>query len=479
MENAGVAVARELLKRKLVNKHVVVFAGLGNNGGDGFVAARHLANLGASVSVFLLGNPKLITTPEAKANWQVLQKMRESVSCCIIEDSSDLRGMRRLRADVILDAMLGTGATGELREPIATAARLINASKAYKVAVDLPTGVDALTGEVARDAVKCDLTVTFHDAKPGLKLAKKFTGQVVVAPIGIPREAETTAGPGDVLMVLPKRRPESHKGEHGRLLVVGGGSRYTGAPALVGLAALRAGADLAMIAAPAEAASVVSSFSPDLIPIRLSCKDFEPAALPELNEHLEKSSAIVIGPGLGTSSATKDAVVGLARTLAKKYKKLPALFDADGLKAIATERRLLHNSRWLVTPHAREFELLTGLDLPADLPGRVEHVKKAAKGLGCVVLLKAFVDIMAAPTGEFALNYTGNPGMTVGGTGDVLAGIVGAFLAQGAEPFRAAVAGAFLCGRAGDLCQGEKGYEFTASDVIGKLPAALAEARSY
>lgn len=478
MENAGAAVAREVARRGVVGKRVLVFAGLGNNGGDGFAAARHLANAGASVEVVLLGDPKLIATPEARANWQALQNLRRSVKCLVVRDSSELRALKEKKADVVIDAMLGIGAAGRPREPIASAARAINSMRAYKVAVDVPTGVDSLTGEASPEAVRCHLTVTFHDVKPGLKKAKRYAGEVIVADIGLPREAEITAGPGDVLMALPERRPESHKGEHGRLLVIGGGSSYTGAPALVALAALRAGVDLATIAAPAEAATVISSFSPDLIVAKLPGKDLTPEALPALRAQLERSSAVVVGPGLGTSNATRDAVIELARTLSQRHPGLPALFDADGLKAIASERKLLRGRGWVLTPHAREFELLTGIDLPADVEGRLEQVRTAAKELGCVLLLKAHVDVIASPSGEFALNYTGNPGMTVGGTGDVLAGIVGAFLAQGVEPFRAAVAGAFACGRAGDLCKLERGYEFTASDVIEKLPAVFSEARA-
>jgi NAD(P)H-hydrate epimerase len=478
MENAGAAVAREVAKRGIAGKRVLIFAGLGNNGGDGFVAARHLANAGASVEVVLLGDPKLIATTEARTNWQALQNMRRGIKCLVVRDSSELRTLKGKKVDVVIDAMLGIGAAGRLREPISSAARLINSMRAYKVAVDVPTGVDALTGETSSEAVRCHLTVTFHDVKPGLEKARRHAGEVVVADIGLPREAETTAGPGDVLMALPERRPEAHKGEHGRLLVVGGGSSYTGAPALVALAALRSGVDLATIAAPAEAATAISSFSPDLIVAKLPGKDLTPEALPELRRQLERCTAAVIGPGLGMLDATREAVVEFARELVKGYPELPVLFDADGLKAIAPERKLLRNRGWVLTPHAREFELLTGIDLPADVEGRLEQVRTAAKELGCVLLLKAHVDIVASPDGEFALNYTGNPGMTVGGTGDVLAGIVGAFLAQGVEPFRAAVAGAFACGRAGDLCKLEKGYEFTAFDVVQKLPAVFSEVRT-
>ncbi len=281
----------------------------------------------------------------------------------------------------------------------------------------------------------------------------------------------------DVLAVLPKRRREAHKGDHGRLVVVGGGSRYIGAPALAGLAALRSGVDLAIVAAPEKAAWTINSFSPDLITIKLPCRDLEPSALPELWSEFERSTAVIVGPGLGTLAKTRDAAIEIAHTLKEKHANLPALFDADGLKALASERDLARGLPWVLTPHAREFEILTGADLPTDVQGRAEQVELAAQGLGCVVLLKAYIDVIASPTGEVRINSTGNPGMTVGGTGDVLSGIVGAFLAQGTQPFKAAVAGAWACGRAGDLCLREKGYEFVASDLIEKLPEVFKEVR--
>lgn len=282
----------------------------------------------------------------------------------------------------------------------------------------------------------------------------------------------------DVATVLPKRRQEAHKGDYGRLVVVGGGLRYVGAPALVGLAALRSGVDLAIIAAPEKVAWTVNSFSPDLITIKLPCRDLEPAALSELRNELKSATAVVVGSGLGTLAKTRDAVLGLARMLKEEYPGLPTLFDADGLKALASERGLPQGMPWVLTPHAREFELLTGVDLPSDIKGRAQQVRVASKELGCTVLLKAWVDVIASPAGKVKLNYTGNSGMTVGGTGDVLAGVVGAFLSQGVEPFKAAVAGAWACGHAGDLCYKERGYELLASDLIEKLPAVFKEVRA-
>ena len=281
----------------------------------------------------------------------------------------------------------------------------------------------------------------------------------------------------DVLAVIPKRDPDAHKGYYGKLLVVGGSSRFTGAPALVGMAALRSGVDLVTIAAPVEAAKIISTFLPDLITVKLPCHDLEPSVLPVLEEEFRRATAVVVGPGLGMMPATQDAVIELARRLRSYNPSLPVLFDADGLKAFAGERELCRGMPWLFTPHSREFEVLTGVDLVPDVTGRLEHVKTAAEWLGCTILLKGHVDVIASPKGEVKMNFTGNPGMTVGGTGDVLAGIVATFLAQGAEPFQAAVAGAWVSGRAGDLCHKEKGYEFIASDMVEKIPDVFKEVR--
>ena len=281
----------------------------------------------------------------------------------------------------------------------------------------------------------------------------------------------------DIGSVIPARGPNSHKGDFGRLLIIGGGSRYVGAPALVGLAALRSGVDLAIVAAPERTAWTVNSLSPDLITVKLQCHDLEKSALPVISEEIRHSSAVVIGPGLGDSPKTTEAVIDLAYDLKENHHKLPVLFDADALKALSHQRSLLKDMPWVVTPHAGEFKILTGKEVPDDLQARAEQARHAAQELGCVFLLKGHVDVIASPVGAFRLNRTGNPGMTVGGTGDVLSGIIGAFLSQGAEPFKAAAAGAWICGRAGDLCMPERGYEFVASDVIDKLPDVFKEVR--
>lgn len=282
-------------------------------------------------------------------------------------------------------------------------------------------------------------------------------------------------GISEVARAIPRRRPESHKGDFGRLLIVGGSERYVGAPVLAGLAALRSGVDWVTIAAPEKVAWAINSISPDLTTLKLPCANLEPSVLPKIFAEMGRSTAVAVGPGVGESPETAGAVLKLAEKIGMAG--MPAIYDADGLKALAKNLKLLQGKPWVLTPHRKEFKVLSGVDLPEKLSARAGKVRDFAARVGCTVLLKSNVDVISSEAGEVKLNHTGNPGMTVGGTGDVLAGIVGAFLAQRNSPFDAAAAGAWVCGRAGDLCLKEKGYEFLASDVILKLPDVFREVR--
>ncbi|MEM2204918.1 MAG: NAD(P)H-hydrate dehydratase [Candidatus Hadarchaeales archaeon] len=271
-----------------------------------------------------------------------------------------------------------------------------------------------------------------------------------------------------VRKVLPHRRPDSHKGENGRVLVVGGSSRYVGAPALAALSALRSGVDLATVASPRETAKLINTFSPDLITVKLPCEDLTPEALPHLFPELEKCDTLILGPGLGGLEETRKAVLSLLEEVRREHPDLPVLLDADALKAVRGKE--WRGMKVVLTPHAGEFKAVTEREVPKDLEGRAKTVGEEARRLGCVILLKGRIDLISSPEGKVFLNRTGNPGMTVGGTGDVLSGVVGGLMAQGLSPFEAAWAGAYVNGAAGDLCLREKGYGFTASDLIDKLP---------
>jgi len=293
--------------------------------------------------------------------------------------------------------------------------------------------------------------------------------------IGLPRQFEEFSGPGDVLMVTKPRPSESHKGDFGRLLVIGGSETYSGAPTLVTLAALRTGVDLAYLAAPEETAYAISSMCPDLITIKLEGKHLNSGDMPVLKKYIETVDAVAMGPGLGLHAETKKAVKAIIEAVEDAGK--PLLLDADGLKAFAEFERKL-KIPLVLTPHAGECAMLAGKKLPEDLKARVAEVQKTAAKLGAVILLKGAVDVVADGK-RFKLNFTGNPGMTVGGTGDVLSGVVGAFLAQKVDPFEAAVAGAFVNGAAGDFVFEEKGYHMVASDLIDWIPRVLNDPMSH
>jgi hydroxyethylthiazole kinase-like uncharacterized protein yjeF len=466
MENAGHGVALEVASRFKPGKSILVVCGLGGNGGDGFVAARHLSCMGFKVRVILAGRAKDISDKAAFENWGVLQFLRDTISVKEVYDSALAP---RAKADVVIDALLGTGARGSLRPPILQLVERINEADAFRVSVDVPTGVDADTGAVAGEAVKANLTVTFHRSKGGFKKAKKYVGEQVVKDIGLPKEFEEFAGPGDVLMITKARPLESHKGDFGRLLVIGGSETFSGAPALVAQAALRAGVDLAIVAAPEKTAYAISSMSPDLITIKLEGKHLNPGNLEKLKPYVEASDAVVIGPGLGLHLETARAVKGLVETVEKLRK--PLLLDADGLKAFAEFGRRL-DVPLVLTPHAGEYAILTGKKPFGVLSERVLQVRRTAARLNATVLLKGSVDIVSDGR-RVKLNFSGNAGMTVGGTGDVLSGVAGAFLAQEADCFEAAVAAAFVNGAAGDFVFEDLGAHMVATDLIRYLPAVL------
>ncbi len=473
METAGRNVAQEIASRfKPKKTKVAIFCGLGGNGGDGFVAARHLTCQGFKVEVVLAGKASNIADESAQINWTALQPLKNTLKIHQVYDSTLIPDVK---AEVAVDALLGVGLKGKLRPPILQLVEKINAMNAFRVSVDIPTGINSESGEVLGKAVKADLTVTFYKAKPGHAKAKEYTGELVVKDIGLPPEFERFTGPGDVSLAVKRRFPEAHKGTFGRLLVIGGSDVFSGAPALVAMAALRVGVDVVSVAAPEKTAYTISSMSPALITIKLKGKHLNPNNIPALKEHLEMATAVVVGPGLGLHSETKEATREIVELMEEK--RIPLLLDADGLKAFADFKRKV-DLPLVLTPHAREYEILTGRKLPKDLEERAEEVQKSAGKLGATILVKGPVDVISDGM-AVKFNFTGNAGMTVGGTGDVLSGVVGGLLAMGADPFRAAVAGAFINGAAGDFVCAEKGYHMIPTDLFEWIPHVMDDPMSH
>ena len=449
MESSGNAVARVVESVADPGASVAMVCGRGNNGGDAFVAARFLSDYDVTVS--LLGRAETIRTDIARENWTALQQAAIDTTEITAPDDLSLDD-----ADVVVDAMLGTGITGALREPEASAAEAINATDATVVAVDVPSGIDADTGEHYGVAVAADHVVTFHDEKPGLDV---IAVPVTVADIGIPDAAEQFVERGDLLRL--SRDPTAHKGDFGRVLVVGGGP-YAGAPALSAQAALRAGADLAFVACPEAVAGEVQGYSENLIVEPLPGDRLAPPHVPDLLERAAAVDCVVFGPGLGDDEATLSAVEAFFEGF-----EGTAVVDADALQVVPDVET---DAELLCTPHQGELRKMGG-ETATDPTERAGLVSEFAADLGITLLVKGTEDVISDGD-RTRRNRTGNPAMTVGGTGDVLAGAAGA-LACVLDTRAAAAVAAYANGRAGDIVVEEQGYGLVATDLTAALPKAL------
>jgi len=442
MENAG----REIARASERYKRIAVFAGTGNNGGDGFVAARHLLAMGGRVMVYALEGKR---TPECQKNLDIL--LNSNVDVKLIRDSGDCqRIIPELEdCDVVIDALIGVGMKGELREPVKSLIACINAASAFKLSVDVPSGDSTLS-------INADQTISFHTAK---------TPGAVVADIGMPKEAGLYCGPGDVCIAIPERKPESHKGDFGKVLVVGGSSRYAGAPYLAAWAAMRVGVDLTVMCVPKDVAQRIP-FNPNLIVQPLKSDEYvtEDDVAGILKQEYD---AMIIGNGIGREDETKDAV---REILAKNEK--PVVIDADALRLIKPQRL---KANTILTPHAGEFKHLYE---EYEEGKRVKQAEEFAKETKTVVVLKGKIDVVSDGI-TTRLNKTGNPGMTVGGTGDVLAGVIGGLLAQNKDILQSACAGVFLNGIAGDFAYRDLGVSMTATDLIEKMPEAIFYCKTF
>jgi NAD(P)H-hydrate epimerase len=466
MERAGTGMA-DVIERQAPAGRVVVVCGKGNNGGDGFVVARVLRERGREVQVLTLAEPDEYRG-DARTNLQRLAQAPTPFA------ASPLDG-----ATVIVDAILGTGFSGEVREPYASAVQAITDSDAVVVACDVPSGVDASTGEVAGRAVRADLTVTFHAAKPGLWIApgKVHAGAVHVVDIGIP-----TGGPGepDIGLIterstdaVPRRGGDSTKFAAGSVLVCGGSAGLTGAVCMASESAMRGGAGYVTALVPAAVALVCDTRLLEVMTMALPESDgaLAPDAVGTVLERAQRANALVLGPGLGRA----DATVRFARELAAQV-TLPLLLDADGLNAHAGELERLagRQAPTVLTPHAGELGRLLERDGSEIGAHRLASVREAAARAQAIVVLKGDDTLVADPSGRVAVNRGDAPALATAGSGDVLSGLVGAYLAKGMDAFHAACAAVFVHAAAGRRAAQDVGAEgVIASDVIAALPKSL------
>jgi len=474
MQNAGREVARIVANNeKVEGMRVVILCGLGGNGGDGIVAARYLQEEGAEVEVYLLGSENDISNKDTSLNWEILKNLHE-IRREVLKTESSVRACKAiLEADVLIDAMMGFGLKSRLREPIVSAVKAFNRSEAKKYAIDVPTGIDSDTGAVLGTAVKADMTIALHAPKKGLKSARDQMGKLVVVSIGIPAETLRLCGPGDLSLYTEPRKATAHKGDFGRILVVGGSDVYSGAPALAGMAALRTGADLVSVLVPESVVNAVRSYSPNLMVSSLRTSILMQENVETILDESKNQDVVALGPGLGLDSETVSAVRTLSEKLAKSGKRI--VIDADGLKALADSEIQLTPQNVVLTPHWGELAILLDEKLhdSPKLQDRIEAALRASAKYTSVILLKGPVDVVVRPDGFYKLNRTGVPAMTVGGTGDVLTGIVAALLARGKGAFFAATAGAYVSGLAGELAFKSLGDHITPTDCIVRIPEAM------
>ncbi len=470
MEAAGAAVAEAA--REVAGPGVArVVCGKGNNGGDGLVAARHLAETGYEVEALLLW-PAAELSDDARAN---LSRFEGAVA----EVEADRIAGALAGSGVIVDAVFGTGFSGAPRAPADAAIGAINACEAPVVAADIASGVDASTGETDGVAVKARLTVGFHAAKLGHWVApgKAKTGELRVVEIGIPPDppSDPIAGLiGDaVLASTPRREPDSNKFDSGEVVVIGGSRGLTGAVCMAAEAAIRVGAGYATVAVPADLESIFEVKLTEVMSRGFAGGEgrLASASAPAILEASARAAAAVLGPGLGRDEDSLELARAVAGDVAS-----PLLVDADGLNAHAGRLESLtrRGAATVLTPHAGELARLLGSDSGEVAAHRIACARRAAELSGAIVVLKGD-DTIVADGEQIAVSAGGAPALATAGTGDVLSGTIGALLARGMEPFAAVCAGVHAHQRAGRIAAERLGLveSVVATDVIAALPAAL------
>src|SRR3954468_23868584 len=473
METAGRAVA-EAAAEAAGSGRAVVVCGKGNNGGDGLVASRVLRELGFEVDALLLA-PGDQLSGDAGAN---LARFDGARHVAVGELPTALEG-----AGVIVDAIFGTGFAGKARDPAGSAIDAINEAAGPVVATDIPSGVNASTGEVEGRAVRADLTVTFHAPKLGHWVApgKEHSGEVRVAPIGIPDGAPVEPSAGligtRVLELAPHRAAGSTKFSSGQVVIVGGSRGLTGAVCLSALGAIRSGAGYATVAVPADLESIFEVKLTEVMSVGCASRDgrLRPAASEQILGATERAAAVVLGSGMGREQATQRLIQELTERI-----EAPLVIDADGLNAHAgrIEKLSARKGPLILTPHAGEMGRLLDRDSEAVGAKRAESAREAASRSGGIVLLKGD-DTIVTDGDRFAVNTVSSPQLATAGTGDVLSGMIAALIARGMEPFAATCAAVLAHSRAGRVAGERVGHDAViAGDVIDAMPTGLLPGRA-
>jgi NAD(P)H-hydrate epimerase len=487
MENAGVQVTqtvKHFLGKNVGGRKVMILVGKGNNGGDGLVVARHLVNAGVEVKVFLLVRSEEIKG-DARTNLEILRHLPVSIITVIENRDLNVVRLALLSADLIVDAIYGTGFKGEVPLLVAQVIRLVNNRERSVIAIDVPSGLEADTGRVHGEAIRATCTVTLALPKLGLVLepGAGLVGDLIVADISIPKALidsqnikRTLLDGMWCLQHLVKRRPEEHKGNYGHVLVLGGSEGLTGAVVLAGEAALRTGAGLVTVGVPVSLNSIIENKLTEVMSFALpetANKTLDPNGLLILENLFKRVAVVAVGPGMSRYPEAPELVRELLKMVS-----VPVIIDADGLNAVAEDVSMLKAAQFpvVLTPHPGEMSKLMGVSIEEIQENRIAAAKKAATQWGVIVVLKGNRTIVATPDEQIYVNTTGNPGMATGGTGDVLTGIIAGLIAQGLEPVISANLGVYVHGVVGDRVREVKGMRgLIASDLIQQLPGVLRE----
>ena len=481
MDNAAQAVADAVNDSldELDGESVVVFCGGGNNGGDGFGAARWLQNYGARVRVFVVGKALEAVTGDAAAELAMLQKTDIKVEAIASDDDWLLAELAVAKADLLVDALAGTGFHGELEGDILRACKLLNESEKYIVAVDVPTGVNADNGTVAENAVRADKTVTMALLKTGLLLypGREYCGDIELADIGMPAKmADECASKkyrltDDIVRELPLRKADAHKGDAGRAVICAGSPGFTGAAALSSYAAVKAGAGLVSLYTPLSSRDVLAGKLTEVMVHGLLERMpgiLGGGAAGDVAKNANAADVLAIGPGLGTSESTQQAVRDILLQL-----QVPVVIDADALTALQGHTEILTQMQAakVLTPHPSEMARLIGKEISEINADRINIAMQYAKEWNAVLVLKGAPTVIACPDGTVYVNSTGSSVLATGGSGDVLTGIIAGLAAQEITLQEAAVCGVYLHGKAADISGIDIGL------AAGELAQFLPEAR--
>jgi ADP-dependent NAD(P)H-hydrate dehydratase / NAD(P)H-hydrate epimerase len=493
MENAGAAVAEHVLERYPEAQKIAVFCGKGNNGGDGFVAARRLQERGKTIQVVLLADPAELKGDAAEMYGKLPDKPT------IVRSSAELKSdlIASFSLDLHVDAILGTGFKPPVSGLYADAIAVLNSGKVPVVAIDIPSGADAdsLSPQYSSEQgviARADSVITFTAPRPAHVFGSLTDGPTAVSPIGSPPAAVVSSlhlnviTPQDFAARIAERPQDSNKGNYGHVLVIGGSLGKAGAAAMAGISVLRAGAGLSTIATPKSVLATVAGFHPEVMTEPLAETNdgtISLAAIERIDTLAKEKSVLAIGPGISREAETSE----LVRTLVSRS-QIPIVLDADGLNAFEGRTQELNGKGrvLVITPHPGEMARLAGCSIPDVQKDRLGVARKFAREHELIVVLKGNRTLVVQPDGEAWVNTTGNPGMSTGGTGDILTGMVAAMVAQAvsgrkanADVISAVCAAVYLHGLAGDVMRESVGeHSMVATDLLRGLPEAFRRARS-